>query len=459
MVRFSWVAAGLRRGIHGQTLDLNPGEFIYNGPAHEAEALMARLAIKGGKPIRTKPFPGWPEFGEEEKKVLMLVLQGRNWGGYPSPNTYAKILNERFAAFQGARYGVACANGTVSLEVALKAGGLRPGDEVIVPAYTWVGTAAAVLFAQGVPVFVDSDPANYCMDPKAFEAAITSRTSAVIPVHLGMEMADMDAILPVARRRQLFVIEDCAHAHGAQWKGLGAGSLGAFGSFSMQSSKLLTAGEGGMILTSNEEFYERCQTLINCGRPSPTDRYKYRSIGHNHRMTEFQTALLLAQLGRLPEQTERRLKNARLLAQKLEGITGIRPLSWDARITRPAIYHYLLRYDPSGFGGTHRDVFLRSLRAEGIPAEGAFYEPVYRAPLWDFRRENFAVFAGSQVDYSKVRCPVAEKAAYEESVWLHHSLLLGDANDVRDIAEAIAKIQASAGELADVSRPTQTGSF
>jgi len=176
-------------------------------------------------------------------------------------------------------------------------------------------------------------------------------------------------------------------------------------------------------------------------------------------MTEFQTALLLAQLGRLPEQTERRLKNARLLAQKLEGITGIRPLSWDARITRPAIYHYLLRYDPSGFGGTHRDVFLRSLRAEGIPAEGAFYEPVYRAPLWDFRRENFAVFAGSQVDYSKVRCPVAEKAAYEESVWLHHSLLLGDANDVRDIAEAIAKIQASAGELADVSRPAQAGSF
>src|SRR5213596_1930698 len=150
--------------------------------------MMARLAIKGGKPVRTKPFPGRPVFGEEEKKVLMLVLQGRNWGGYPSPNTYAKILNERFAAFQGARYGVACANGTVSLEVALKAGGLRPGDEVIIPAYTWVGTAAAVLFAQGIPVFVDSDPANYCMSPRALEAAITSRTAAVIPVHLGWKL-------------------------------------------------------------------------------------------------------------------------------------------------------------------------------------------------------------------------------------------------------------------------------
>jgi dTDP-4-amino-4,6-dideoxygalactose transaminase len=414
--------------------------------------MMAKLAIKGGTPVRTKPFPRWPEFGEEEKNALTLVLQGRSWGGYPSPNTYAKILNEQFAAFQGVRYGVACANGTVSLEVALKAGGLRPGDEVIVPAYTWVGTAAAVLFAQGIPVFVDSDPANYCMDPKAFEAAITPRTSAVIPVHLGMEMADMDAILPVARRSQLLVIEDCAHAHGAQWKGLGAGSLGAFGSFSMQSSKLLTAGEGGMILTSNEELEERCQTLINCGRPSPTDRYKYRRIGHNYRITEFQAALLLVQLGRLPEQTERRLKNARLLARDLEGIRGIRPLSWDARITRPAIYHYLLRYDLQGFGGIHRDVFLRSLRAEGIPAEGAFYEPVYRAPLWYLRGEDFAVFADSQIDYSKVRCPVAEKAAYEESVWLHHALLLGEASDVRDIVEAIMKIQTHAAELADVPR-------
>ena len=414
---------------------------------------MAKLALKGGVPLRTRPFPAWPEFGEEEKQALLLVLQGRNWGGYPSPNRYARLFNERFAAFQGAKFGIGAANGTVTLEVALMGGGLRPGDEVIIPAYTWIGTASAVLTANGIPVFVDSDPANYCMDPKAFEAAITPRTRAVIPVHLGMEMADMDAILAIAQRHNLLVVEDCAHAHGAQWKGRGAGSLGHFGSFSMQTSKLLTAGEGGIIITSDEKSAERCESLINCGRPSAADKYKYRTMGHNYRMTEFQTALLLAQLARLPEQNERRWKNARALATRLAGLPGIQPLSWDERITRPAIYHYLLRYDPAGFAGVHRDVFLQALRAEGIPADGPFYEPLYRAPLWRFRREDFPAFASPEVRYDRTHCPVAEKAAYDESIWLHHPLLLGGDADLDDIAGAIAKIQSNAGELPDVERP------
>lgn len=420
---------------------------------------MSKLAIKGGLPVRTRPFPRWPEFGEEEKRALLLVLQGKNWGGYPSPNTYARVFNERFAAFQGARHGIAAANGTVTLEVALKAGGLHSGEEVIIPAYTWVGTAAAVLFAQGIPVFVDSDPETYCISSQAIEAAITSRTRAIVPVHLGMQMADMDAILEIARRHGLWVIEDCAHAHGAQWRGRGAGSIGDFGSFSFQTSKLLTAGEGGIILTSNEEHEERCHTLINCGRPSPSDRYKYRAIGHNYRMTEFQAALLLAQLDRLPEQTARRLGNAELLEKKLLDIPGIGPLPWDSRITRPAIYHYLLRYDPRAFNGVHRDVVLDALRAEGIPADGAFYEPIYRAPLWHFRREEIAAYSHSMVDYKDVRCPVAEKAAYDESIWLHHALLLGDERDVGDIADAIAKIQSAASELVDIARPSHAPRF
>ncbi len=414
---------------------------------------MANLALKGGAPVRTRPFPAWPEFGEEERQALLLVLQGRNWGGYPSPNTYARVLNEQFAAFQGAKHGIGAANGTVTLEVALKAGGLLPGDEVIIPAYTWVGTASAVLTAECIPIFVDSDPANYCMDPKALESSITPRTRAVIPVHLGMEMADMDAILPIAQRHNLLVVEDCAHVHGAQWKGRGAGSLGHFGSFSMQTSKVLTAGEGGMIITSDDKFRERCESLINCGRPSVTDRYKHRTMGYNYRMTEFQTALLLAQLARLPEQTERRWKNARLLAAKLDGIPGISPLIWDQRITRPAIYHYLLRYEPAGFSGVHRDVFLQALNAEGVPAEGPFYEPLYRAPLWHFRRDDFPAFAGSETNYDHVHCPVAEKAAYEESIWLHHPLLLGGEAELNDIAGAIVKIQANSAELRDVQKP------
>ncbi len=414
---------------------------------------MAKLALMGGTAVRTRPFPSWPEFGEEEKRFLLLTLQGRNWGGYPSPNTYAKLFNERFAAYQGARYGIGVSNGTVAIEVALKAGGIRPGDEVIIPAYTWIGTASAVLCAHGIPVFVDSDPENYCMDPKAMEAAITPRTKAVLPVHLGMEMADMDAILPTAQRHNLLVVEDCAHAHGAQWNGRGAGSLGHLGAFSMQTSKILTAGEGGMILTSSEQSAERCESLINCGRPSVGDKYKYRTIGYNFRMTEFQTSLLLAQLDRLPEQAERRLKNARALEAKLQQIGGIRPLKWDSRITRPAIYHYLLRYDPEACAGVHRDVFLKALVAEGVPAEGPFYEPLYRAPLWHFRRDDWPAYSRSDVDYSRNHCPVAEKAAYDESIWLHHSLLLGSEADVNDIAEAVAKIRANAEELRSVARP------
>jgi dTDP-4-amino-4,6-dideoxygalactose transaminase len=416
---------------------------------------MSELAIQGGSPVRTAPFPAWPEFGEAEKQALDLVLQSRNWGGYPSPNTYARLFNERFAAFQGTRHGIGAANGTVTLEVSLRAGGLRPGDEVIMPAYTWVGTAAGILSAQGIPVFVDSDPANYCIDPQALEAAITPRTRAVIPVHLGMQMADMDAIMAIAQKHNLLVVEDCAHAHGAQWKSKGAGSIGHFGSFSMQTSKLLTSGEGGMIITSNDQSAERCESLINCGRPSGSDKYKYRSLGFNYRMTEFQTALLLQQLERLPEQGERRMKNARLLASRLKGVPGIRTMEWDARITRTAIYHYLLRYDPEGFSGAHRDLFLNALRAEGVPADGNFYEPLYQAPLWHFRKDDFPAFANSGVDYSKIKCPVADKAAYDESIWLHHALLLGGEKEVEDIAAAIRKVQANSQELAKMPRPVR----
>jgi dTDP-4-amino-4,6-dideoxygalactose transaminase len=302
---------------------------------------------------------------------------------------------------------------------------------------------------------VDSDPSNYCLDPAAIGAAITPRSRAIIPVHLGMQMADMDSILSIAQRHNLLVVEDCAHAHGAQWKGKGAGSLGHFGSFSMQTSKLLTSGEGGMIITSNDQSAERCESLINCGRPSSTDKYKYRSMGLNYRMTEFQTALLLQQLARLPEQSDRRLKNARLLAAKLKGLPGIKIMEWDSRITRPAIYHYLLRYDPEGFAGTHRDLFLNALRAEGVPADGNFYEPLYKAPLWHFRKEDFPAYAESAIDYSRVRCPVAEKAAYDESIWLHHALLLGGEREIEDIAAAITKIQANAQELSSLPRPAR----
>src|SRR5260221_5588977 len=195
---------------------------------------MPVLAIRGGTPVRTTPFSGWPVWDDAERRAVSEVLESGNWGGFPFPNTQGREFGARFAAAQDAAYGLAVSNGTVAIELALQAAGVGAGDEVIVPAYTWDSTAGAVLFSSGVPVFVDCDPETYCLDPAQLAAALSPRTRAIIPVHLGMNMADMDAILDFAGAHSLAVIEDCAHAQGAQWRGRGAGSLGHAGAFRFQ---------------------------------------------------------------------------------------------------------------------------------------------------------------------------------------------------------------------------------
>src|SRR5215471_19726055 len=212
---------------------------------------MGKLAITGGKPVRRKPLAPWPVYSAEETRAVQKVLASGNWGGYPFPNKLADAFAQKFARFHGAKYGLAVANGTVAIEIALKAVGIRPGDEVIVPAYTWEGTVGPVMLLNAVPVFVDVDPDTYCLDARLIEKAITPKTRAVLPVHLAMNFADLDEILRIARSRNIAVIEDCAHAHGGQWRGKGAGASGDLGCFSFQSSKIITAGEGGAVITSN----------------------------------------------------------------------------------------------------------------------------------------------------------------------------------------------------------------
>jgi dTDP-4-amino-4,6-dideoxygalactose transaminase len=207
---------------------------------------MVELAMFGGPPVRTNPYPAWPVFDERDLTAVTEVIQSGNWGGFPYPGPRTTRMVERFLELQGGEFGVAVANGTVALEVACRAAGVGWGDEVIVPAYTFQATAAAPMAAGAIPVIVDIDPDTYCIDPAAVASAITPRTRAVIPVHLGAHMADMDALLEIADRHDLVVIEDAAHAHGAQWRGRGAGTLGHFGAFSFQSSKILTSGEGGL---------------------------------------------------------------------------------------------------------------------------------------------------------------------------------------------------------------------
>ena len=411
---------------------------------------MAKLAIAGGSPVKTTSFPAWPQFDEKEKLAIIEVLESRNWGGYPFPNHLAERFSKRFAAHQDAKHALCAANGTVTLEIALKALGIGPGDEVIIPAYTFEATAAPVLRLGAIPVFVDVLPDTYCIDAAAAAEAVTSRTRAIIPVHLAMHMADMDAITELAARHGLKIVEDGAHAHGAKWRKKGAGSIGDAGSFSMQTSKLMTAGEGGVVTTNDDEVFELCQSYVNCGRASQTDRFAHRILGFNYRMTEFQAAILLAQLERLPEQTELRSARAARLSEALLSIPGISLLRRDARLTTQAIYQFVFKYNAEAFGGASRDRFVAALEAEGIPCDGLFYEPLYRSALFNVDPRDFpalAIRGSGNLPWAATSCPVAERAAYLESVWLPHQLLLGSEQDVDHIVEAVAKIQNNFDEL------------
>lgn len=404
---------------------------------------MSELAILGGDPVRRKPFSRWPQYLPSDAARLQQVLESGHWGGFPVPSPYAREFAEKFADLHGARYGLSIANGTIALIAALHAAGIRFGDEVIVPAYTWDGTATAVLFAGGVPVFADVDADTYCLDVASAERAVTPRTRAMIPVHLAMRFTDMNGLAALAKKHNLKIIEDCAHAHGGQLEGRGAGSMGDLGCFSFQESKLMTAGEGGIVLTNSLAHFEHLQSQVNCGRASLTDEFQQQVLGSNYRMTEWQSAMLLGQLEMLPALAEKRARRAKQLGDALASMNGVRPLPPQPAITRETNYCYVFQYRNPPVA---RDLFCAALEAEGIPCDGRFYEPVYRSPLFCASPEISPQLRG--VDYSAVACPVSERAAYEEAVWLPQFLLIGEDSDVDDVVRGIAKVFRHRGELA-----------
>lgn len=409
------------------------------------------LAILGGEPLRREPFSSWPQFDPTDIQRIVKQVESRHWGGFPVPAEVGGAFAERFAETHGAKYGLCVSNGTVALTVALQAAGIRFGDEVIVPAYTWDGTAVAVLLAGGVPVFADVDPDTYCLDLESARRAISPRTKALLPVHLAMRFADMDDLMDLAARHNLKLIEDCAHAHGGEWNGRGAGSIGDIGCFSFQESKLMTSGEGGIVITNRLEYYEAMQTIINCGRASITDQYGQRMLGANYRMTELQACLLVGQLERLPALREKRARNAARLTEALGAIEDVRPLPPQPRMTQPTIYNFVFQYRPEAGPAPSRDLFVAALEKEGIPCDGRFYEPVYQSDLFYATPENSPQLAAGReapVDYSKCHCPVSERAAYEESVWIPQFALIGSEKDVDDISRAVAKVVSNRAALA-----------
>lgn len=412
---------------------------------------MGKLAITGGDPLRKTPFTQWPLSTKEEASALNDVLTSSKWGGQPFPGKHASAFSKKFAEVHTAKYAQCVNTGTVAIQAALIAIGIKPGDEVIAPAYTWEGTVGPVLLLNAIPVFVDIDPETYCLDAKLIEKAITPKTKAILPVHLGMRFADMDEILRIAAKHNLKVIEDCAHAHGGMWKGKGAGSMGDLGAFSFQSSKLITSGEGGAVITNNLEYMEKVQSYINAGRASLTDQFHHRIIGFNYRLGEFQAAVLGPQLDRLPEQAKTREANMKHLEARLRDTPGIGLLKPDPRITRLAPYGYVLKYFAGRVKDIPRAAFVAALQLEGIPCDGLFYEPVYRSSLFPVDSTDFPALSWGREKPLDLRsmysCPEADRAAYHEGVWFMHQLFLGTEKDVDAIADAIHKVLENVEEL------------
>ena len=403
---------------------------------------MTELALFGGEPTRTRPWPTWPVHDEREIAALTEVIRSGNWGGYPYPGPQTQRFLNAFIDLQGGRYAVAVMNGTLTMEVALRAAGIGWGDEVIVPAYSFQATAAAPIMAGANPVIVDIEADTFCIDPKAIEAAITERTRAIIPVHVASQMADMTAIMAIAKAHNLVVIEDAAHAHGALWAGAGAGTLGHFGSFSMQSTKIMSAGEGGVLLCQSEEQAWRAASIVDCGRPhDPAGELEIQ--GGNYRMTELQAALLNVAIERFPAQFQQREAMADYMDEALSEVDGVRVLRRDPRLQKRAVYCYSFAIDPQNFGATNA-VVARALTAEGIPCHRG-YDPMYRYDLFQPNASRLAVPSAfpQYFDYDEMYLPVVERISSAEAMWLGEEIFRAGASGVDDVITALRKVQAA----------------
>lgn len=412
---------------------------------------MSDLAILGGMPARAEAYPAWPVFDERDEQAVTTVIRSGNWGGYPYPGPRTQEFIRRFEEMQGGGYGVAVVNGTVTMEVALRACDIGWGDEVIVPAYTFQATAAAPMAAGAIPVIVDVDPETYCIDPKAVEAAITPRTRAIIPVHLGAQMADMDAIMEIAERYNLIVIEDCAHAHGAKWRGRGAGTIGHFGSFSLQSSKTVTTGEGGILLCRTQELATKAASIIDCGRPHDANEEQF-NMGANYRMSELHAALATVGLERFPEQAKEREAMAAYMDEALSEIPGVRLLKRDERHTTRSFYRYIFAIQPEVFGVNHK-VVCAALDAEGIPCWSG-YEAMHHYELFQPKLSKLPVPSAfpERFAFEAMDLPEAERACQEEAVWLDESIFRAGTKGVDDTVNALRKIYENRGALAERAR-------
>jgi dTDP-4-amino-4,6-dideoxygalactose transaminase len=368
--------------------------------------------------VTSMQIPAWPISTQRELQLLQEVLESPQWGGF---HPMVGRFEVAFAAAHHAAHGVSAMNGTVTLEMMLTALGIGPGHEVIVPAISFISTATSVSRVGATPVFVDIEPHSYNIDPIRAALAITIKTKAIIAVHFGGPMAQMDRLRELSSHYSIPILEDAAHAHATEWNGQRAGSLGLAGSFSFQNGKVMTSGEGGIVLTNDADLAERIRSIANQGRRRTGPSYFHHfDLGSNFRMTAFQAAVLIAQLERLEAQTELRRRNAAILMEELAGVSSLEWQRGPAESNRHS--WYLLVGRTAG-----RDEFCRRVQAAGVPVTPFYPHPLYQNPLysaWDS-----CVVTG---------CPVAEESI-KDSFWFPHRVLMGDEAFTRELADVIRR--------------------
>jgi dTDP-4-amino-4,6-dideoxygalactose transaminase len=395
---------------------------------------MEKLALFGGKPVRIKPFPNWPPVTDDLKRQVINTMETDLLG---VGSDVIKQFEEKYAEFHDAKYGLSTSSGTTALWVCLKAAGVKAGDEVILPPYTFIATGSSVLMANAVPVFVDVDPDTFNMDPARLEAAITEKTKVIMPVHIAGNPADMDAIKQIANKHSINVIEDAAQAHGAEWDSKKVGALELGGIFSFQTSKNLSAGEGGAIVSNDKDFMDACYSYANCGRVRGGEWYDHQHLGGNFRLNSMAASLLLAQLDTIESYMVLRDKNRKILDEAISKIDGLTITKMYSKTTRSANHLYLLRYDKAKFNEIPREKFFKAMQAEGVFTY-AGYTPLYRERLFTIDSKEYPWLAG--INYKDMNFPVTEKLCTEEAVWLRQNHLLGTENDINDIIMAFDKV-------------------
>ena len=388
----------------------------------------------------------WPIWDEHEETGLLDVLNSGKWGR-TSRGRHLPAFEAAFAKRMQAKHCIATASGTTALLTTLGALGIGPGDEVILPPYTFVATFNSITNSYALPVFVDSDAETFQIDPKKIAASITPNTKLLLPVHIGGSPADIDAIQSIAKSRNLPVIEDACQAPLAELRNRPVGTIGLAGCFSFQASKNMNAGEGGAVITNDDAFANLCYNFHTPGGEKPGMSL---GRGSNFRLTEFQAAILEAQLSRLEEHAKIRDANAAYLTELLEKIPGIVPAKLVPGCTRSGWHLYMFRYDSPTFAGLPRAKFLTEMAKAGIAASSGY------TPL---NTSNHVRALAANPHYQRLygkdamarwleanQCPVNDKLC-AEAVWFGQTKLLGTRADMERTAEVISGIQKRAGDL------------